>query len=113
LSLARHAKKRDAGERGIIDMLEGRGYAVEALGDAPFDLLVTRAGRLWLLEVKSRLGRLTPRQVAFRLRFPVYVVRNGVEALAACSTATAKPLQAAKVAPGRVLAPKPARGASS
>lgn len=83
MSLNRYAKKRDANERGIIEMLQCHGYDVEPLGDAPFDLLVTWDRRLWLLEVKGKRGTLTPRQVAFRKRFPVSVVRNGIEALAA------------------------------
>jgi hypothetical protein len=86
MSLNRYAKRRDENERGIIEKLESFGYAVEPLGDAPFDLLVTRDGRVWLLEVKSKRGKLTPRQVAFRERFTVRVVRDGVQALAAVSS---------------------------
>ena len=86
MSLNRFAKKRDANERAIIAALEARGCDVEPLGDAPFDLLVTRDREaLWLLEVKTKAGRLTPRQEAFRERFPVCVVRNVVEALAVVS----------------------------
>lgn len=89
MSLNRYAKKRDANEAAIVEALEARGYAVEPLGDAPFDLLVTEElarCNIWLLEVKGRKGRLTPRQVEFRKRFPVRVVRNVVEALAAVSS---------------------------
>ena len=86
MSLNRYAKRRDANERGIIEKLESFGYAVEPLVDAPFDLLVSRDGHVWLLEVKAKRGRLTPRQVEFRERFPVRVVRTAVEALAAVSS---------------------------
>ena len=86
MSLNRYAKKRDANESAVVEKLESFGYAVEPLGDAPFDLLVTRDGKLWLLEVKGKRGRLTPRQVEFRERFPVCVVRDPVQALAAVSS---------------------------
>lgn len=87
MSLNRYAKKRDANERDIIDLLERHGYVVEQLDVC--DLLVTDAmleRPKWLLEVKSKHGRLTPRQVEFRKKFRVHVVRNGVEALAAVSS---------------------------
>lgn len=84
MSLNRYAKKRDANERDIIDMLERHGYVVEQLDVC--DLLVTdamQAAPKWLLEVKGKRGKLTPRQIAFRQKFRTYVVRNPVEALAA------------------------------
>lgn len=87
MSLNRYAKKRDANERDIIDLLERHGYIVEQLDVC--DLLVTdamQAAPKWLLEVKSKRGKLTPRQVEFRKKFRVAVVRNGVEALAAVSS---------------------------
>lgn len=87
MSLNRYAKKRDDNERGIIDMLESHGYVVEQLDVC--DLLVTDAPGgppKWLLEVKSKRGKLTPRQVEFRKKFLVHVVRTAVEALAAVSS---------------------------
>lgn len=87
MSLNRWAKKRDANERGIIDMLEARGYVVEQLDVC--DLLVTDepgGPPKWLLEVKSKRGKLTPRQIRFRAKFRVTVVRDGVQALAAVSS---------------------------
>lgn len=81
MSLHRYAAKRDANERDIIDALEKVGCAVEQLDVV--DLLVFRAGEFRLLEVKARKGKLTPRQVAFRRRFPVHVVRTPREALMA------------------------------
>lgn len=87
MSLNRYAKRRDANERGIIDMLEQHGYVVEQLDVC--DLLVTDALRgppRWLLEVKSKHGKLTPRQVKFRRKFCVHVVRDGIQALAAVSS---------------------------
>ena len=87
MSLNRYARKRDANERDIIDALEMHGYVVEQLDVC--DLLVTDAmleRPKWLLEVKSKRGKLTPRQVEFRKKFRVHVVRNRVEALAAVSS---------------------------
>lgn len=81
MSLHRYAAKRDANERSIIAALEKLGCSVEQLD--VIDLLVFRAGEFRLLEVKARKGRLTPRQIAFRRRFPVHVVRTVREALMA------------------------------
>jgi hypothetical protein len=54
------------------------------LGHGVPDLLVSRSGRLYLLEVKGLKGGLTPDQVAFHALWPeVQVVRNVDEAFAA------------------------------
>jgi hypothetical protein len=87
MSLNRYAKKRDANERDIIDALERHGYVVEQLDVC--DLLVTdamQAAPKWLLEVKSKRGKLTPRQIRFRQKFRTFVVRDAVQALAAVSS---------------------------
>lgn len=52
MSLARHAKKRDANERAIIAALHRANARVFQL-DKPADLLVGRHGRWYLLEVKD------------------------------------------------------------
>lgn len=82
MSLNRYARKRDANEAPIKRALEALGYSVEQLDVV--DLLVEHKAtdRRWLLEVKGRLGRLTPRQVEFRRRFTCHVVRSLDEALA-------------------------------
>jgi hypothetical protein len=81
MSLHRYAAKRDENERAIIDALVAVGCSVEQLD--VIDLLVERAGKKFLLEVKSRKGKLTPRQAKFRRRFTFVVVRTPQEALAA------------------------------
>ena len=81
MSLHRYAAKRDANERSIIDALEKCGCSVAQLD--VIDLLVYRAGKLFLLEVKARKGKLTPRQIAFRRNFPVHIVREPIDALRA------------------------------
>lgn len=52
-----YAKQRDSNEREIVRALEHVGATVTRLSDAGVpDLLVGRAGRTWLLEVKLPLG---------------------------------------------------------
>lgn len=86
MSLSRYAKKRDSNEREIIDALEKVGCSVEPLDVV--DLLVERAGKLFLLEVKGLRNKrgdaksLTPAQVAFRRRFKFHVVCTPEDALA-------------------------------
>lgn len=87
MSLNRYAKKRDANEVPIVRALEAVGCSVEPIDI--IDLLVERAGKLFLLEVKGARNkrgdakRLTPRQVAFRRRFTVHVVVTPEDALRA------------------------------
>ena len=52
MTLARHAKRRDANEREVIEALEACGAYVHTL-DLPCDLLVGFKSRWWLLEVKD------------------------------------------------------------
>lgn len=90
----RHAAKRDANEPEIINALKAAGCRVQQLNDADApDLLVSRDGRNWLLEVKLPLGKkgggsrsaLTPGQFAWHQKWlgPVAVVRSPAEALCA------------------------------
>lgn len=83
MSLNRYAKKRDANEGPIRKALEDADCSVEPLDI--IDLLVEHrpTGRIKLLEVKTRKGKLTPRQVAFRQRFTTHVVRSIEDAMAA------------------------------
>jgi hypothetical protein len=59
MSLARHAKKRDANEAEIVEALERCGVHVWQL-DRPCDLLTLRMGRWLPLEVK--MPRAHPRK---------------------------------------------------
>jgi hypothetical protein len=53
----KYAKRRDANERPIIDALKRAGCAVSQLGDMGVpDLLVSKGGVVWLIEVKLPLG---------------------------------------------------------
>ena len=57
MSLARHAKKRDLNEAGIVKALRAiPGCTVETI-DRPVDLLVGYRGHTYLIEVKNRDGR--------------------------------------------------------
>jgi len=62
----RYAAKRDANEREIIDALTAVGCSVFQLSDKGVaDLLVSRHGVNYLIEVKGRRGVLTDDQEAF------------------------------------------------
>lgn len=85
--------RRDDAEPAIVRALEQCGCSVARLdagaGGLP-DLLVMRAGRLFLLEVKSnaraakRTGATASRQLGFRRKgWPVHVVLSPADALRA------------------------------
>ena len=87
MSLSRYAKKRDTSEPAIVDALRKAGAKVWKL-DRPFDLLVGRAGRFIVLEVKTGKRKPTDDQQAELLTcqsggLPVYLVRTVEEALTA------------------------------
>jgi Holliday junction resolvase len=86
MSLHRQNPKRDAVERDVIKTLEARGYAVfQISGTGVPDLLVSKLGSCWLVEVKRRLGKLTAAQEQFRSRWTgeaIRVVRSRDDALA-------------------------------
>lgn len=66
MSLNRFAKKRDTSERAVIDGLEKAGYSIWQ--DLPVDLLCFKAGRFYVLEVKTgkaRTRKSQARQAAF------------------------------------------------
>ena len=81
------AARRDKNEREIIDALISRGVTVYQVSsrDLP-DLLIMSGGRFYLLEVKTKTGKLRPGQREFfRLAdeqgAPAYVVRTVRQAL--------------------------------
>lgn len=79
----RIAAKRDRNERMIIKALNDMSCKVWQLNDPgmPDLLVVTPDGRIVLIEVKSRHGRLTPAQVKRRAEgLPFSVVRTIKEA---------------------------------
>jgi hypothetical protein len=88
----RRAARIDANHGEIVEALETAGAVVQSLaavGDGCPDLLVSRAGHMWLIEVKDGAKApskraLTPDQVNWRSRWrgPVHVVTCSDEALA-------------------------------
>ena len=80
----RIADKADANQKAIKKALEDAGCTVEIIS-RPVDLLVGRAGRNYLLEVKGKRGRLTEKQRAFMecWRGQVKVVQTVEDALRA------------------------------
>lgn len=84
--MSRFARKIDANQPEIVKALRDAGcqvHSAASLGRGAPDLLVSRAMRVWLLEVKGKDGRLTPAQRAWHALWPVHVVRNSQEALRA------------------------------
>lgn len=83
----RRAAKRDAAEPAIVAALVDSGFTTIRISQAGLpDLLVIRAGHVWLLEVKSRKSRVTPAQRRFdaaSVPCPFAIVSNPEEALAA------------------------------
>jgi len=86
MSLHRQNPKRDAVEREVIQVLEKRGYAVfQISGRGIPDLLCSKLGSCWLVEVKRRKGKLTPAQIEFRGKWTgeaIRVLRSVEDALA-------------------------------
>jgi Holliday junction resolvase len=86
MSIHRRAAKRDLNEFSIVDALRTVGadvYRLSAKG-VP-DLLVSFRGETFLMEIKTRTGKLTPAQIKWRDQWqggPVGVVRTVDEALA-------------------------------
>lgn len=75
----RRAARVDANHAEIVSALRKCGFQVLDLsrvgGGCP-DLLVCRAGKIRLVEVKAPKGRMTPEQLAFVALWPVCVVRS-------------------------------------
>ena len=81
--------QQDANANEIVSVLRQAGCAVvfiqgQVVAGVP-DILVSRAGRMYLLEIKAKAGRLSPKQKVFIATWqaPVFVVRSPDEALAA------------------------------
>jgi Holliday junction resolvase len=70
MSLHRRNPRRDGNEKEIVAALEAQGFVVDRIsGKGLPDLLVSRAGRQWLVEVKMPKGAFKPSQVLWRQRF--------------------------------------------
>ena len=89
-----YAKSVDVNQSEIVAALRDAGHQVvtmHGVGGGFPDLVVARAGRVWLLEVKSAKGRLTPHQRKFFRSWsgpPISVVHSVDEALEAVGVKT-------------------------
>lgn len=82
--------RRDANESEIIDALTQAGCDVVGVERQPFDIVVGRAGRTYLLEVKTAKGKLKVSQIKFRetWRGHYAIVRTVDDALRAVGLST-------------------------
>lgn len=70
MSLNRRNPRRDTNEAIIVEALEARGFHVDRISGAGIpDLLVSRHGSQWLIEIKRPKGKYTPAQVMWRSKF--------------------------------------------
>lgn len=85
MSLYRRAAKRDHNEGVIVDTLRAQGFNVERVSGTGFpDLVATKGGQAWFIEVKAEKGRYKPAQVAFYERWtgpPIITLRSIDDAL--------------------------------
>lgn len=91
MSLARHAKRRDANAAPILDALERVGAEVWVT-DRPADALVWYGRRWHVIEIKTAQGRYTARQKADRaqgLCEGIVTVRTPLDALQAIGAVSA------------------------
>jgi hypothetical protein len=77
--------RRDANEGEIVTALQCVGCDIDYAERKPYDLVVGRAGQTYLLEVKTRKGRLRQSQIDFERdwRGHYAVVRTVEQALTA------------------------------
>lgn len=77
--------RRDLTEQEIMTTLEAAGYGVIQISESGKpDLLVCKDGKAWLVECKSKGGKLRPRQVQFIATWdscPVIVAKSASEVL--------------------------------
>lgn len=83
--MRKYAAKRDKSEQSIIQGLQALGYSVMTISEAGKpDLLVCKDGQAWLVECKSKGGKLTPAQERFIATWtgcPVIVAKTIEEVL--------------------------------
>ena len=87
----RRAAKIDGNQFSVVWALRKAGcnvLIISALGDGSPDILVNRAGQIYMLEIKDgskppSRRKLTPDQERFKRDWPVQVVKNETEALEA------------------------------
>lgn len=77
--------QNDANQKEIVAALRKLGYSVLIIGQ-PLDLLVSSATEMWLVEIKSKTGKLNEKQEKFILGWrgkPIIVARTLEELLEA------------------------------
>ncbi len=83
----RRAAKVDDNQKEIVEALRRVGLSViclHAIGKGCPDLLVSSPTSMWLIEVKTLKGKLTPDQEKFHRDWrgtPILIVRDPVEAI--------------------------------
>lgn len=80
----RRAAKRDTSEEEVVQALEAIGFAVERLSaEGMPDLLMSKAGRWYVAEVKTGKRGLTPAQVRMHqaARADIPILRNREDAI--------------------------------
>ena len=79
------AGRRDGNEGEIVSALQKAGVAVDYADRKPYDLVAGRGGASYLLEIKTRKGKLRESQERFIREWPGHyaVVRTAEEALKA------------------------------
>ncbi len=82
MSIHRWDAKRDENEPEIVATFEGLGCSVYKIGQ-PCDLLLGYKGESFLIEVKTKTGKLTPNQVKFTKGWKgsYFIVRSADEAI--------------------------------
>lgn len=86
MTLHRFDAKRDSNEKAIVEVLEKRGYVVDRISAPGFpDLVVSKNGAAWFVEVKGPGRPFTDKQVKWRARWrgpAPYTLRTIEDALA-------------------------------
>ena len=78
----RHDARRDGNEKAIVDALEAQGFHVDRVsGKGIPDLIVSKAGQVWFVEIKMPKAKLKPTQVAWRAAYrgPAPILLRSVE----------------------------------
>lgn len=91
----RHNARRDKNEPAIVQALEAQGFVVDRIsGKGLPDLLCSKAGQMWLVEIKAPKGIFKPAQIEWRQRFrgPAPITLRSLEdAQVFCVLACEKP----------------------
>lgn len=66
--MSRYARRKDNNQNEIVEAIRWNGYTVLDLsgaGNGIPDLLISNKSHMWLVEIKSKYGKLTPVQQKF------------------------------------------------